>query len=518
MQRRACSTAFRSTVVLIATIAACLTPAAVPARAGAAGFSAPIPLPSSYFDNWHFAVNDRDEGGAVVGTMTGANFYPLGPSGSLGDPIALTVPGGFASTAQSIAINAQGRIAVTLLYKDDTEKPSEVEHGGIGCCGRVALTSWQLGQQPPPVQVLSPAQPPVRAGEPQQVLAAPSLVVGPTAISAIWTRESLDDFSSGEFGPEGRSELIQAYGHFSEALHVRRVTSARRGVQVRQLGLAPDGSPFAAWLENRDRLVGLDGRSDGALIGPLRVLRVVKMSAPEGFATESGPSQKTVFAYFSDSRKRHDSVLKTIARRPGRGFGPVRKIAAFGDAVQARFADGFQTFAAVWERSFDVGERDDLYTRRSSGAAARRIAAARPGRRPDGLRRRRRPHGDRLRGPRQTWVQRTRACRGDSRTWSALWRCAAARSRWRRVHGRKRRRVLPAAALGQPERQCGLRGLVRNAGRRRRLPAPLLALSGASATSARTRPPGRGRPASARATPALTATCRAQPTTARGVP
>jgi hypothetical protein len=356
--------------VLLAAIAAYLTTgAAIPHAAGAAGFSAPIPLPNSYFDTWHFAVNDRGEGGAVVGTMTGASFFPLGPSGGLGDPIALTVPGGFASSAQSIAINAQGRVAVALLYKDDTEKPSEVEHGGIGCCGRVALTSWQLGQQVPPVQVLSPAQPPVRAGEPRQVLAAPSLVVGPAAISALWTRESIDEFGSNEFGPEAKTDLIEAYGRFSEALHVRRVTSAPRGVQVRQLGLAADGSPFAAWLEDRDKLLGLDGRSDGALTGPLRVLRVTKMSAPEGFATESGASQKTVFAYFSDSRKRHESVLQTIARRPGHGFGRVRKIAVFSDAVDARLADGFQTFVAVWERSFGAGERGRLYTRRSSGAA-----------------------------------------------------------------------------------------------------------------------------------------------------
>ncbi len=344
--------------------------AVAPAPAGAAGFSAPIPLPSSYSDRWRFAVNDRGEGGAVVGTMTGASFYPLEPSGGLGDPIALTVPGGFASTSQSIAINTQGRVAVALLYKDNTEKPSEVEHGGIGCCGRVALTSWQLGQQPPPVQVLSPAQLPVRVGEPLQVLAAPSLVVGAAAISVLWTRESLDELGSDEYGPEGRSELIQAYGHFSEALHVRRVTSAPRGVQVRQLGLAADGSPFAAWLEDRDKLLGLDGRSDGALTGPLRIVRVAEMSAAEGFATESGRSQKTVFAYFSDSRKRHDSVLKTISRGPGHGFGPVRRIAAFSDAVEARLADGFQTFAAVWERSFGVRERGHLYAWRNGTAAA----------------------------------------------------------------------------------------------------------------------------------------------------
>lgn len=234
-----------------------------------------------------------------------------------------------------------------------------------------ALASWQLGQQPPPVQVLSPAQLPARVGaeEPLQVMAVPSLVVGPAAISALWTRESLDEFGADEFGPEGRAELVQAYGHFSEALHERRVTSARRGVQVRQLGSSPDGTPFAAWLENRDKLLGLDGRSDGALTGPLRVMRVAKISEPEGFAIETGPSQKTVFAYFTDSRKHRDSTLKTIVRRPGHRFGPVRKIAAFGDAVQARLADGLQTLLAVWERSFGAGERDRLYTWRGNGAS-----------------------------------------------------------------------------------------------------------------------------------------------------
>jgi len=340
---------------------------ALPYAALAAGFSAPILLPSGSPDEWHFALNDRGEGGAVRGTTTGATFYPLGPSDGIGSPIELTVPGGFASSSQSIAVNAQGRIAVALLYKDATRKPPEVEHGGGGCCGRVALTSWQLGQLPLPVQVLSPQRSP-HVGDEIQVLSAPSLVVGPAAISAIWAREEEDEIDPGEYGPEGRSELVQAYGRFSEPLHVARLMTAPRGVQIRQLGLAPDGSPFASWLEDRDKLVGIDGRLDGALSGRHRVVRVAHLSVPKGFATESGPSQRALFAYYSDSRNHRGSVLNTIGRRPGHQFGPVHRVATVANAGLATFADDLQTALAVWSRSFSAIGEDHLYVQREGGA------------------------------------------------------------------------------------------------------------------------------------------------------
>jgi hypothetical protein len=329
---------------------------------------APVLLPASFPDEWHFALDDRGEGGAVRGTATGAVFYPLEPSGGIGSPIELTVPGGFASSSQSIAINAQGRVAVALLYKDDTRKPAEVEHGDAGCCGRVALTSWQLGQAPPPVQVLSPKRSP-HVGSEVQVLTAPALVVGPTAISAIWTREESNEFEPQEYGPEGKSELVQAYGRFAEPLHVERLTTAPRGVQIRQLGLAPNGSPFASWLEDRDKVVGIDGRSNGALTGRRRVVRVPHLSVPKGFATESGPSQRTLFGYFSDSHNHHRSVLNAIGRRPGHRFGPVHRVAAIAGAGLATFAEGPQMVVAVWSKSFSLLGEDHLYVQRDSGSS-----------------------------------------------------------------------------------------------------------------------------------------------------
>jgi hypothetical protein len=332
------------------------------------GFSAPVALPPGYSSEWHFALNDRGEGGAVRGTATGAIFYPLEPSGGIGSPVELTVPGGFASSSQSIAINAQGRIAVALLYKDATTKPSEVEHGGIGCCGRVALSSWQSGQSPPPMQVLSPQHSSHPGGE-VQVLTAPSLVVGPAAISAIWAREENDELAAREYGPEGETELIQAYGRFTEPLHVEHLITAPRGVQIRQLGIAPNGSPFASWLEDRDKLVGIDGRSDGALAGPRRVVRIAHLSVPKGFASESGPSQRALFSYFSDSHNHHLSALNTIARRPGHRFGPVHKIATIAGAGLATLADAARTVLAIWSRSFGFLGEDHLYVQRDSASS-----------------------------------------------------------------------------------------------------------------------------------------------------
>jgi hypothetical protein len=357
-------------VTLCLCLAAC---GALPSAAALGhGFSAPVALPPGNSSEWHFALNDRGEGGAVRGTATGASFYPLAPSGGIGSPIELAVPGGFASSSQSIAINSQGRIAVALLYKDATTKPSEVEHGGVGCCGRVALSSWRLGQSPPPMQVLSP-QHSSHARE-VQVLTAPSLVVGPAAISAIWAREEDDELAAREYGPEGKTELIQAYGRFTEPLHVEHLMTAPRGVQIRQLGIAPNGSPFASWLEDRDKLVGIDGRSDGALDGPRRVVRIAHLSVPKGFASESGPSQRALFSYFSDSYKHDLSVLSTIARRPGHPFGPVHRVATITGAGLATLAEAPQTVLAIWSRSFGFLGEGHLYVQRdgdSSPAAVR---------------------------------------------------------------------------------------------------------------------------------------------------
>ncbi|HXP38584.1 MAG TPA: hypothetical protein VN817_12540, partial [Solirubrobacteraceae bacterium] len=333
------------------------------------GFAAPVLLPAGNSAEWHFALNDRGEGGAVRGTATGAVFYPFEPSGSIGSPIELTVPGGFASSSQAIAINAQGMIAVALLYKDATTKPSDVEHGGAGCCGRVALTSWRYGQSPPPVQVLSPQRSSHAGGE-VQVLTAPSLVVGPAAISAIWTREESNELEAREYGPEGKAELVEAYGRFGEPLHVEQLTTAPRGVQIRRLGLAASGSPFASWLEDRDKLVGIDGRSNGALSGRRRTVRIAHLSVPKGFATESGPSQRALFSYFSDSHNHRLSVLNTIARRPGRPFGPVHRVATIAGAGLATLADATKTTLSIWSRSFGPLGEDHLYAQRSEGSRA----------------------------------------------------------------------------------------------------------------------------------------------------
>jgi hypothetical protein len=204
--------------------------------AGEAAFSPPVALPPSFDEDWSFAVNDHGAGGAVTGASSGASFYPLSPDGQLGAPVALSAPGLFSVTAHSVAINEKDEVGVALVYMDGAVPPPEVEHGGRGCCRRVAVTDWRLGEQPPRFQNLSPKQ--SGKGNPPQVFSAPSLLLGNSTLTALWTRED-----ENEFEPDNiRTKLIEAYGRFSEPLHVQQLASASRGIPLRQLSLA-DSAP-----------------------------------------------------------------------------------------------------------------------------------------------------------------------------------------------------------------------------------------------------------------------------------
>lgn len=349
----------------------------LPAPALAGSFSEPVRLPGSQDTEWRFAVNDRGEAVGVHGSEKGALFYALEATGGLGSPTEIGIPGNFASTKQSVAIDPRGRVAVGLLYRDDTVVPSGEykEHEGPGCCGRVALSSWQLGQQPPVAQVLSAKQS-AKTGPDQQVSAAPAIVIGPLAITALWTREGPQEVENGPGEPPelNETQLESAFGRFSEPLHVARVITAPRGISLTHLSLAPNGDPVASWLQDGDKLLSVSGSRTGALHRPKGVQRIPRLSEPAGFTTQAWGD--TVFAYFWDypegaSRPQtcsrcSRSRLMRISSRAGGPFGRPRQISFINDAIEATLAGGHHFLMAVWAKSFHFGEEGHLYVRRGS--------------------------------------------------------------------------------------------------------------------------------------------------------
>jgi hypothetical protein len=367
----------RTLVPVALVVPLCILAAMLPAPALAGSFSAPVRLPGGQDTEWHFAVNDRGEVVGVHSSEKGALFYALETDGGLGSPTEIVIPGNFASTKQSVAIDPRGRVAVGLVYPDDTVVPSGgyKEHEGPGCCGRVALSSWQLGQRPPVAQVLSAKQS-AKRGPDHQVFEAPSIVIGPSAITALWTREGPQEVENGPDEPPelNETQLETAFGRFSERLHVARVITAPRGISLTHLSLAPNGAPVASWLQDGNKLLSVSGSRTGAFHRPKRVQRIPRLSEPVGFSKQAGDD--TVFAYFWDypeaaSRPRTCSLcsrsrLMMISAKAGGPFGRPRQISFIDEAIEATLAGGHRFLMAVWAKSFHFGEEGHLYVQRGS--------------------------------------------------------------------------------------------------------------------------------------------------------
>ena len=367
----------RTLVPVALAVPLCTLAAMLPAPALAGSFSDPVRLPGGQDTEWRFAVNNRGEAVGVRGSEKGALFYALEATGGLGSPTEIGIPGNFASTKQSIAIDPRGRVAVGLLYRDDTVVPSREykEHEGPGCCGRVAIASWQLGQQPPMAQVLSAKQS-AKTGPDHQVFEAPSIVIGPSAITALWTREGPQEVENGPGEPPevNETQLEAAFGRFSEPLHVARVITAPRGISLIHLSLAPNGDPVASWLQDGDKLLSVSGSRTGTLHEPKRPQRIPRLSEPAGFATQAGGD--TVFAYFWDhpegaSRPQtcsrcSRSRLMMMSARAGGPFRRPRQISFVNEAIEATLAGGHHFLMAVWAKSFHFVEEGHLYVQRGS--------------------------------------------------------------------------------------------------------------------------------------------------------
>jgi hypothetical protein len=331
-------------------------------------FSSPVLLPGGQGGEWQFAVNDRGEGGAVRGSEESPLFYAL-QGGGVASPVPLPIPRKFRlpfpSQDRSIAIDPRGRVAVGLVLDDGTEAPSNVEHGSAGCCGRAAIVSWQLGQQPPVAQVLSAKQR-ARAGRNHQVLEAPSIVIGPSAITALWTREEgVEGEPEAESEPEpNETQLEEAFGRVTGPLRVRRVATAPRGVSLTHLNLAPDGAPIASWVEDGDKLLSVKGFRTGALRRSKHVRRIPRLTELEGFANNGGGDP--VFAYFSDFHHHTRSRLLMMRSRAGGPFGALREITLIHEAIDATLAGRGRFILAVWARALSELDEGHLYVQRGS--------------------------------------------------------------------------------------------------------------------------------------------------------
>jgi hypothetical protein len=348
------------------SVVSCVLLLSSPASASAGSFSAPVLLPGERGTDWRFAVNERGEAVTARASPKGALLYEPGHTTAIGTPIEVAAPGGYQSgELPSVALSAGGRVAVGLTFFDETfVSTGYVPVGVSDCCLRAAVSSWQLGGQPPPAQVLSARQPLMHGGGfPPQVFAAPEIVIGRSSIAALWTREDGSE-GEGDCGPEQEpAQLEEAFGRIGEPLHVKQLTAARKGILLPHLSLGPDERPAAAWIENGDELVSVAGSNTGALDGSRQLRHLPGQCSLVGFADESDRAT-SVFAYFAGRGSHKHPVV--ITGRPGGRFGAPHRFTSTHEPLVLTLAGKRGFLVAAWERSFRFLEEDHLYVQQGS--------------------------------------------------------------------------------------------------------------------------------------------------------
>ncbi len=258
----------------------------------------------------------------------GARVFPIARSGRLGRPWRVAIPGRVAGVDDeaSIVLDSHGRVVVGLVYGDGALKGgSSGPHASPGCCEQIAIASWRLGATPPAAQVF------VRAPEPSpsnpyahEALEPPSIVIGPSSITALWARGYPAEIPE----EEGETQVEEAFGKFGGPLHQTILATAAKGVTLPHLGLAPDGDPIASWLEDeRSKIRTVGGLRSGALNRPTRVQSLQHLAqAPRSFSQAVGFSSNeagdTEFAYLSGSRSFDFSKMLLTSSSAG---GPFRR-------------------------------------------------------------------------------------------------------------------------------------------------------------------------------------------------
>ena len=288
--------------------------------ASGVGFSRPVRLPGP-LEEWSFVIAPDGDAVAVRGSEHGALVYPLGTSTTLGPPVVVTVVGGYGLSLSHGVLDDRHRLALAFTYFDHTEEPSNEPHGGPGCCSRVAIASWRLGEAVPTAQTLTPKL--TGLAHVDQEPSGPEIVLGPRSLTALWTLGAGEFEESYEGG--GPVRLREAFGPFAGPYHTQTLMSAPGGIWDYALTKAPDGRPLASWVDDGDKLRTVTGLRSGALHHSHRLQPVPGLVKESSYGFTTNNRGETLFAF---QTLRHDgkSRLETVASRDGSPFSRPRLI------------------------------------------------------------------------------------------------------------------------------------------------------------------------------------------------
>jgi hypothetical protein len=271
-------------------------------------------------------VNNQGQAVATEGALHEIVVYPIGSAGRLGKPWQVELPGDGGVGETSVTLGSHGKIAVGAVY-------------GNG----VAIASWTLGETPPMAQVF-PLSPSVEAAG-LSPLKAPLLVIGPSAVTALWTIGLPPQREETIYPPK---EIEQAYGPFGSQLTSAQLFAAPQEVVDPYLSLEPNGDPVASWLDDGDKIRTVTGPRSGALQHSATAQEAPGLFDVGGFTSDY--EGDTVFSYFSRVSKTAGE-LRYMTSHDGGPFTPPRDIALTGDELfdASVFAGGDRTLLAFWQ-------------------------------------------------------------------------------------------------------------------------------------------------------------------------
>jgi hypothetical protein len=355
--------------ILLGLLLPCAVAAPAPTAALAGSFSAPVRLPTK-FAEWRFAVNDRREAVGVYGSEEGIVVVQLGRSGELRRSWLLQVPPHVGYPFASVALGERGKIAVGVSYNDGQLKDSEEPHGPPGCCQRIAISSWRLGQSPPAAQAVSPTLNAANAlyGQPFE---APLMVVGGSTVTALWTRGGTGPLEP--FAPQdetGEAQIEEAFGQLGAPLHKAKLLTVPNGVRFPDLHLAPSGRAVASWVDDAEIIRTVTGLRSGALRRSIHFQQIHGLctSFPEvcpGIGFTHDDQGATVFAYLSGPEEGAERLM-TMTSTSGARFTRPRAIASIPPKSSeiSLYAGGRRALLAIFNHK--PGENQHLEALRGS--------------------------------------------------------------------------------------------------------------------------------------------------------
>jgi hypothetical protein len=314
--------------LLLAAAACSLASLLVASPASGAQFSRPVRLPG-VGEGWSFVIAPDGQAVAVRSFEHGALVYQLGTSTTLGSPAQVTVAGDYALALSDGVLDDRHRLALAFTYFDKTVEPSNEAHGGPGCCDRVAIASWRLGEAPPQAQTLTPKLT-FEAGI-SKAPSSPRIVLGPTSLTALWTLGA-GEYEYGE--GEQATQLREAFGPFGGPYTTQALMTAPDGIWNYALTSTPRGLPVASWVDDVNKIRTVTGLRNGALhhSHSSQALHGLIKQGSYGFTTNS--EGQTLFAYQTPARPRGQRLL-VVDSRNGSTFSTPRLIRTIPPEIPA---------------------------------------------------------------------------------------------------------------------------------------------------------------------------------------